>query len=284
MLAVITAAAASGPVHTLAAPAGLSVSRGGPDPGLYLIDLKTGHEARLTDGADSDAAWSPDGEMVAFTRKTSDGAAPHRTINILTLGNGLRRVTTSLDAWSPSWSIRGSRLAFLTPRGVYTVNVSRAAVSQPHLAAVLPTLIGRLAWNRNGAGIYVGIPGRGIAEISLPTGSVREIVRDPFLSTFSTAPMRDSLVYARRTPAGRSELYIVQLDNGKRTKLSALRISLTEPAWSYDGDLLAAATGPSPNRFQARQREVYVFAPKARWKPMRVTRNRVEDYDPAWRP
>ena len=73
---------------------------------IYVYDLATGEQTRLTEhaGLDAEPAWSPDGGWIAFV---SDRDAPESDIYVMSAdGSDLRRLTTharkdSFPTWAP---------------------------------------------------------------------------------------------------------------------------------------------------------------------------------------
>jgi hypothetical protein len=93
-------------VTELASPGG---DRLGED--IYLVDLETGTETRLTDdGGSSEPAWSPDGRQIAFT---SSGQTRLRGLFVMNAdGTGRERLTFPDGAdGSPTWSPDGRWIA-----------------------------------------------------------------------------------------------------------------------------------------------------------------------------
>ncbi|MEU4245241.1 hypothetical protein [Actinoplanes sp. NPDC026619] len=100
----------------------------GGDFDLWVMNANGSGKRRLTRGAalDFEAAWSPDGKRVAFTRGSAEGDVGD--IFVLTLTSGkLKRVTRNADydhqvAWSPD----GRRLVFerdiATQSSIWTVH------------------------------------------------------------------------------------------------------------------------------------------------------------------
>jgi tol-pal system beta propeller repeat protein TolB len=86
------------------------VTHGGAvDDELFTVDADGSHLVQLTDNerSDSDAAWSPDGDRLAFVR---DG----RVQTMRPDGTGVMRVTpATMLAFDPTWSPDGSRIAFI---------------------------------------------------------------------------------------------------------------------------------------------------------------------------
>nr|BBH96032.1 putative peptidase YuxL [Thermogemmatispora argillosa] len=89
---------------------------------LFLIPVEGGQPVQLTDGDwdDSDAAWSPDGQQIAFvsSREEDRWRMPCPDLYTLSIVAGqpgeLRRWTDgTLSCSSPSWSPDGRHLAFL---------------------------------------------------------------------------------------------------------------------------------------------------------------------------
>lgn len=90
-------------------PDGSELAYAGPD-GIYLLDVATGAEHRLTDcrfredcGRDSHPSWSPDGSRIAFERQ--DGAGTTVQVFVVNAdGSGLQQLTSGPE-WNtyPRW-------------------------------------------------------------------------------------------------------------------------------------------------------------------------------------
>jgi TolB protein len=97
-------------------PDGSELAYAGPD-GIYLLDVATGSEHRLTDcrlredcGRDSHPSWSPDSSRVAFARQ--DGAGTTVQVFVVNAdGSGLQQLTSGPE-WNtyPRWQpVSGER-------------------------------------------------------------------------------------------------------------------------------------------------------------------------------
>jgi len=91
-------------------PDGTLLAYAGPD-GIYLLDVATGSEHRLTDcrfrqdcGRDSHPSWSPDASRIAFARH--DGAGTTVQVFVVnTDGSGLQQLTSGPEEnTDPSWN------------------------------------------------------------------------------------------------------------------------------------------------------------------------------------
>ena len=102
----------------------IAFSRSDTDPGdgLYVLDLSSGEERRLTNGwsLDSAPAWAPNGRFVAFRR--SYGALPGIYV-VPDDGQGYHFVAWGL---SPAWSPLGDRIAYSHNGCIWTVPVDGA--------------------------------------------------------------------------------------------------------------------------------------------------------------
>lgn len=85
---------------------------------LYRLDITSGEVTRLTDrqGAESDPAVSPDGELIAFTGAEDQGLPHHnsRLYLIESDGSGMRELLPELDRdiEDPQWSQDGRHIYF----------------------------------------------------------------------------------------------------------------------------------------------------------------------------
>ncbi|MBE3564272.1 MAG: S9 family peptidase [Thermogemmatispora sp.] len=98
---------------------------------LFLIPVEGGEPVQLTDGDwdDADAAWSPDGQQIAFVSSRAEDRwrMPCPDLYTLTIISGqpgeLRCWTNgSLSCSSPSWSPDGRHLAFLAMQKYRSAN------------------------------------------------------------------------------------------------------------------------------------------------------------------
>jgi hypothetical protein len=82
---------------------------------IYVLDLATSEERRLTNDAGEDwgATWSPDGTQVAFN---SDRTGTMDVYVMAADGADVRQVTHAAEPWignlTPSWSPDGTRIAY----------------------------------------------------------------------------------------------------------------------------------------------------------------------------
>jgi TolB protein len=133
------------------------------------------------------AAWSPSGATLAVSAATSvrQGQPPHAGLFLLSAnGKGELRLLRA-DAWTPSWSPDGSRLAFTVehPRGrwrIHTANIDgsdEVAIGDPDVNNGSPS------WSPDGKKIafdqFTGMAGHQQVFIMNPDGTgVRQLTAD----------------------------------------------------------------------------------------------------------
>lgn len=88
----------------------IAFSKDCPGGGIHVISVEGGEGRRITDERrDRQAAWSPDGKMLAFTRYGDDGGQ----IVVIDLDEDEEsQLTEVADNYSPSWSPNGKQIVF----------------------------------------------------------------------------------------------------------------------------------------------------------------------------
>ena len=94
----------------------LVVEAGEDEGALYLVDGRGRIETRLGDGAE--AAWSPEGARLAFTRVGADGRREVWVCDVATPGSARRLAGGDGGTWEhPAWSPDGARVACASDYG-----------------------------------------------------------------------------------------------------------------------------------------------------------------------
>lgn len=121
---------------------------------IWLKQIATGDERPLTEGSDSDPRFSPDGQMLLFTR---DGASGPGLYRIGLLGGEPQLIVSPgrLGAWSPD----GRRVAFVlersvAPRNPWSIGVVAVDGSRERLFAAGAIPISHLSWSPDGRSVW----------------------------------------------------------------------------------------------------------------------------------
>lgn len=103
----------------------LAFSLGEKEPGdLYLMTLPEMNARKLTkDARTSDAAWSPTGNLIAYTEWPSYGSDTRLHL-VSSDGACDIQIPGIVHAWSPVWSPDGRELAYIGTDGIYIANLA----------------------------------------------------------------------------------------------------------------------------------------------------------------
>jgi Tol biopolymer transport system component/serine/threonine protein kinase len=234
------------------------VSERDGDPEIYVIDLETGTETRITDNntIDGAPAWSPDGRWLAFHSNNTDGGRHIFIVdtNCLTRGpsacveanteltDGLR-----VDAY-PVWSPDSHRLAFASNEGsrwyfrTITLEGEETTLSQ------MPEEMHLFDWSPEGVLTFYGPTISGEFEVQqLPLTGLstdREAITNSRggIQSIAYSPDRETIVYAQRA-AGPSQLYLARADCAPLEDCTIQRLTgdsynYLTPQFSPDGSLV----------------------------------------------
>lgn len=172
---------------------------------LYVVDRARKRTEIVAEGSiAAPVAWSPDGERLAFSRLTRGrhGSLLYDLFLVNADGTGLRRLTHSRRATSPTFAPDGSRLAYV-------------------------------ASERGTANVVVR---------DLATGEERAVTRfegDVQLLSIRWHPSRPLLALARFTPEGVRDVVVLDVETGAVTAVTSGAADDRDPVWSPDGRSLA---------------------------------------------
>jgi TolB protein len=219
------------------------------------------------------AAWSPDGERLAFTAKYGAADGNHDIWTVRADGTGRRRLTFDGASFHPLWSPDGTRIyfAFRPDDHPEEIRFPDGSDAQP-------------VWVRS----------------MRPDGSDRREVTSPVAGRFeipgSFAPDGGTLAYTRGAyrelgPRGRVrdtyEVWVMHPDGSGARRLAA---RARDPAYSPDGRRIAFASDRDENGVLS-YGDSYFFANELYMidadgsRPRRVTRTRARnELQPAWMP
>ena len=229
---------------------------------LYIHDLRHDLAAPLFDllGEQVDAAWSPDGNEIAYS--SFDADVVHRQIHIYSLETGQSRQVTSgkRDHGSPDWSPDGKRLVYhareLIETGTWDVYVHDLESNEIVQLFDGGMRDGRPAWSPDGRFLAFESEDERVFYTHLylmevETGLIRKVT-DTAANTLAAAWSPDGTQVAYTVHLIQStDLYVMNLDDARMPQqVTNLPLNL-DPVWSPDGRSLAFSTRlPQDNHHQ----------------------------------
>jgi Tol biopolymer transport system component len=211
---------------------------------VYLLRADGTTLTNLTNdpGADDGAAWSPDGQRIAF----SSTRQPREHIFVMNADGSGQTQLTSGDyfAFHPTWSPDGSKIAFASTKSgrseIYVMNSDGGEITQ-----LTDTRAMDPVWSPNGAKIafrdlrdnqnvsVMNADGSGMVQLTTESS----IERHPAWSPDGTR-----IVFASDR-SGSFEIYVMNADGTGVTQLTFGTQGNAHPAWSPDGSKIAFVLG-----------------------------------------
>jgi WD40-like Beta Propeller Repeat len=178
--------------------------------------------------------WSPDGHRIALVRCRGGQRCDIYAMNVD--GSGLRRLTRGDSSAYPIWSPNSRRIAFLRgyPPEVWVMNADGSG--QRRLASGFPS-----AWSPDGQKIaFMGLDKPGLYVVNADGSGQRRLTRTGGSATWSPDGQRILLVRARPGTRGKvSDIYVMNADGRGQRKLTERG---HDPRWSPDGEKISFVT------------------------------------------
>jgi Tol biopolymer transport system component len=192
--------------------------------GIWTVRADGASPRQLTQGFDTNPAWSPDGTMIAFARQ-SDTSDPAIYV-VKSDATGLTKVGDGSNfVYGPQWSPDGRRLAFI--RDGRVVSVASDGTDE-HLVTTAP-FDSAVQWSPDGAKLLVtrsnpDRPKTGIATLDLyvvnANGSSERLIASDVDRGAVWSPDSRHIAFTAQVIGGLSDLWVVGSNGSGRTNLT----------------------------------------------------------------
>jgi Tol biopolymer transport system component len=202
-------------------------------------------------------AWSPDGRLVAFDRKTARGDWDLFVASAD--GSDQRQLAhPGADEYKASWAPDGSRLTYTDGQEIYVVNADLTEPrsitdSDPEDGAYEP------AWSPSGDWIAF-VTGDGVITLIHPDGSDRhDLPGDGTASNPAWSPDGTKLAYDAAGVQGWGDIYVSNADGTQTQQLTHSPGYEAAPAWSPDGSQIVFAFFKTARGVSQHHGDLYVI-------------------------
>ena len=257
---------------------------------IYMMNADGSDERNLTnhEAEDFDPDISRDGARIAFVSKRSGGSA----IYVMNSdGSDLKEVPNTAGGLSPRWSRDGTRLAFSNGGSIYVADISgrdqRLLMKAEDEGTAAPCRAGGFpgSWSPDDERIayYSASVSRSIGQVcsvGVDGDGVEVIAQAPdaFLVEPAFSPDGRLIVY-RAIIDSQHAIWIVDVESGERTNITADPALDIEPNWSPDGAWIAyGSLRPGEPHF-----DLFIMRPDGS-DVRRLTEHETKEANPVWGP
>ena len=276
---------------TCSRPLQLSFSRffGANDADIFIVNADGTAETNLTNqmgtGIENfDAAWSPDGEMFAFSSDRDDATRLIEDIFVSTAdGTQTTNVTNSAtgDDLRPNWSPDGTRIVFRSHRDgnaeIYVMDANGSQVTNLSMNVAFETTP---SWSTDGSQVLFTSNRDGDNELFVMNADGTQITQITFNTVFESwaefSPDGSRILFVSDRDFN-DEIYTMNPDGTAITRLTNNNSLDTQPSWSPDGTRIAFISDRDGNA------EVYVMDADG-GNITRITNTAEAESRPKWRP
>ena len=226
-------------------------------------------------------AFSPDGQMIAFSWDGPDSAKTSIYVQRLDADTPRRLTTPASRDARPVWLPDGQSIGFLREDGsnrfavmvvpLFGAGERRVATLTGNLPAQ------RVQWSADGKKLYTNEPKPGgqhrIVEIELETGKRRDLTNPesvargiPGDDEATLSPDGKSIAFRRRTESAAGDVFVVPVGGGDPKRVTHDQSGIVGLAWTRDGRSLIV----SSRRSSSLQR-LWLFAIDGRSEPVCLT-------------
>jgi len=218
---------------------------------LFVVDLQTGEQRKLSDIDAAGADWSPSGGRIAFWTHYESVRGQRDIWTIGADGSNPRSITDDAHTdWDPFWSPEGEWLYFFSDRGgspdlwrVAVDETSGEALGSPEPITAGIERLTQASMASDGRRIAVTTERKTGELFTIPFDPVSETIKGDALRIFSSANAfsqidvsRDGQWLAYQTTAPTENLYVMRIDGSGRRKILPDNGNRNRgAAWSPDG-------------------------------------------------